>query len=416
MASWLAERCRELGCQPPAYLSTLSASPREWELLLGAFVNGESYFLRDPGQMAVLRDRVLPALAALRGGAPVRVWSAGCSNGEEPYSLAILAAELRAAGTPIELQVFATDINPAALAAGARAVYNDWALRVLSEEQRSRWFIRRDKLTWVLQPELRSCVSFHRHNLGSDDLLPAGLHTAELVLCRNVFIYFHRDAVDSALRRFQQVLSPGGYLLAGHTELHGQNLGALRPVSLPGSVVYQRGDAVGAAPAPPVPLTRPAVPVTAASRPTPVAAAETVRRGGGSDATLFAQAAWLAAERGESEAARQWCQRALAADVLQPLAYYVLAQLAEDEGEPALALELLQRVSFLDPNLHAAQLDLATAYERNGEARRARQTRQAVLAGLTALPPATIIDPPGELTAGELRAIVARQLDSGGEA
>lgn len=233
---------------PQDYLELLSGqSPRaeaEWTQLWMRLTNQESYFFRDPEQLGVLSRHILPELMARSGHAPtLRIWSAGCSTGEEPYTLAMMAAEIPAL-RDWRVTIVATDISEAALARARRGVYGDWSFRALDEARRARFFTARGK-EWEVAPSLREKVRFASNNLFADAFpsREGELHDLDLIVCRNVFIYFDREAVAQVLQKFRATLRPGGFLVCGHAELHDIAPGDFQVRAFPQSLIYQRSGA-----------------------------------------------------------------------------------------------------------------------------------------------------------------------------
>jgi chemotaxis protein methyltransferase CheR len=218
----------------------------EWRELIDALTVNESYFFRDQGQFALLKNRVLPEFMRAKQylsdpGRTIRVWSAGCSTGEEAYSLAILLKELIPPTQCWNILVLGTDINELALAQAKQGIYSDWSFRSVKPEIQKKYF-RSHRRGWEVDPAIRSMVTFELGNLVQDSYPNAHskIHNFDLILCRNVFIYFNAAAIASVLDRFYQALAPNGYLMTGHTELHGQNLGQFQVKTFPESVLYQR--------------------------------------------------------------------------------------------------------------------------------------------------------------------------------
>lgn len=217
----------------------------ERERLVPHLTNNESYFRREQGSLDVIRDEVLPALAARLGpGGQARVLSAACATGEEAYTLSILAREAGLFTAPGALQVTGMDVDPAALARAEAGVYGPHAFRGTEPAWRARWFDARGEDAWEVKPAVRGPVRFRPGNLVKDGWW-SGLPPQHLVLCRNVMIYFDPGAVRLAARGLYEALAPGGYLFLGHAE-------SLRhvPVPLelerrPGALFYRRpeGDA-----------------------------------------------------------------------------------------------------------------------------------------------------------------------------
>jgi chemotaxis methyl-accepting protein methylase len=224
----VAVRMRARGVQTHAdYAALLERDPQEYADLLDTVTINVSKFFRNASMWVLLRDRVLPELAR-RDDGEIRIWSAGCAAGEEPYSLAILVRQLAEARRidAGRVRILATDVDPGALDAAWRAEYGAFAFTEMSDSTRARWFSgpQRNRL----RDEIRDMVRFERLDLMNDEL-PQDRH---LILCRNVLIYFERPVQLSLFERFHASLAPGGYLQLGKVEtLFGMTAGLFRTVS-----------------------------------------------------------------------------------------------------------------------------------------------------------------------------------------
>jgi chemotaxis protein methyltransferase CheR len=252
-----------------AYLARLGESEEEWAALEAEITIGETFFFRYAEQFAALRSTILPERIAARSPEKrLRLWSAACSTGPETYSLAILLHELLGERLPDwRLSLTGTDINRDVLAVARRAEYGAWALRSLPAEERARYFRRGAREnTWVLRPEYRGLARFEPQNLLHlvDGTASLALTDYDVILCRNVLIYFHPDTVTAVVRALAARLRPGGWLLLGHAEPNPSFSEILDPVSLPGTAAYRRPpeerERPPAPPAAPEPVATPARP------------------------------------------------------------------------------------------------------------------------------------------------------------
>lgn len=222
-----------------------AASEAEWKRLFILLTNQESYFFRDRGQLAVIRDNILPELIRRNSSRrSLRIWSAGCSTGEEPYSLAIMLDELLPLRDAWNVQIFGTDLSEAALERARRGVYGAWSFRTADSALQGRYFrAKADK--WEIVPRLREAVTFRSSNLLNDEFpsQSSGLHDIDLIVCRNVFIYFEREAIGHVLRKFHATLRGHGCLITGHAELHSLSIQGFAQRTFPQTIVYQRSNA-----------------------------------------------------------------------------------------------------------------------------------------------------------------------------
>jgi two-component system CheB/CheR fusion protein len=199
------------------YAAYLAQHPEEGGRLVASFLINVTEFFRDPAFYTALRERVLPDLIAYARtqGNVLRIWSAGCATGEEAYSVAILVAE--ALGDELSqfaVQIFATDLDEDALAFARRGVYPAAALVSVPEDLRARAFTLLLDGSYEITPRIRALVTFGQHDLGQRAPFPH----IDLVLCRNVLIYFTLELQRRALQLFAFALREGGYLALGKAE------------------------------------------------------------------------------------------------------------------------------------------------------------------------------------------------------
>lgn len=203
----------------PAYLNYLDAHPEEYARLSASFFINVTSFFRDRQLFNYLKERIVPELLARaksRGQHRVRVWSAGCATGEEAYSIAILLCEAlgdEADRDDLSARIFATDADDEAITFARRGVYAPSALKGLPNEYKQRFF-REVKGGFVVTEEVRRLVTFGEHDLGQQAPFPQ----IDLVLCRNVLIYFTPELQRRALQLFAFALRDGGYLVLGQAE------------------------------------------------------------------------------------------------------------------------------------------------------------------------------------------------------
>ena len=219
-------------------LNRLAHEPRSGlrERVIDAMTTNETLWFRDRYPFEILKERLFPGLAGKR---PVRVWSAACSSGQEPYSISICAQEylLQRPGGLQELQIVGTDISPAMLRVAQEARYDRLAVaRGLSDERLKRFFLPLDG-GWQVRPEVRARVSFRELNLlGSYALLGR----FDLIFCRNVLIYFSPALKRQVLERLGQALNPGGHLVLGASESIPAEVAGFEMIRCNPGVIYRR--------------------------------------------------------------------------------------------------------------------------------------------------------------------------------
>lgn len=357
--------------------------------------SSETYFFRDHGQFDLLRWRLLPELIERRRRVrTLRLWSAGCASGEEAYSLAMLVDMLLPDRNGWDILILGSDIDQAALTKARHGSYRQWSFRLVPPALQQRYF-RRENEEWLLEENIRRMVTFRPGDLISDPFPSRELREMDLILCRNVFIYFTAANIAAVATKLAASLSEGGYLVTGHTELIGHRVQNLRSRLVAEGVVYQRLASISPAPAEARPATPDAPTVAAARRVVVVRPPATP-----SVAELLATARQFA-DRGDYDRAERTCRQALAATPLSAAPHFLLAQLAQLRGDFAQAEELLDKTLYLDPRCVAAYLELAALCERADRLPRARTLRRAAQEIVRAMPADAVIDP-YEMTAAEM--------------
>jgi chemotaxis protein methyltransferase CheR len=203
---------------------------------------GETHFFRVGPQMEALRQVILPDVIDRRAvRRRLRAWSAGCSTGEEPHTLAILIRELLPNPEAWDVQILGTDISLPALEAARRAIYSEWSFRDTPVGVRQQYFEAQGGC-WRLIDPLRRLVTFSHHNLAADSFPGSELEAAgfDLILCRNVTIYFGSEATQRLYRRFADALAPGGWLVLGPSDPTPEPMRALEVVNVGGVTLWRR--------------------------------------------------------------------------------------------------------------------------------------------------------------------------------
>jgi len=243
----IARRLRDLGLPSfTAYHYLLrrdKTGDQELANLIDELTTNETYFFREGAQLRALMEEIIPQRLEerkRRGGPLVSIWSAGCSSGEEPYSIVMLAKE--AGLTPgTDLRVYASDISRSMLQKARRGVYRPASFRDTPDELKGRYFTEADG-HWRISDEVKRHVVFTRVNL-MDRARIALLGTMDVILCRNVIIYFDHETKRRVIESFAEKLRPGGHLLLGHSESLINLSNAFELCHLENDLVYRRPEA-----------------------------------------------------------------------------------------------------------------------------------------------------------------------------
>lgn len=220
------------------YVFSEQGSRTEMINMIDAVTTNKTDFFREADHFDFLRSRILPRMAENGTGRVLNFWSAGCSSGEEPYTLAMVLEDFRSGSPRTDFRILATDISTRVLEAAQRAIYDMEKAEPIPYEYKKRFLFRSkdpDRAEVRIRPELRSKVEFRRVNFMDDTYpVPSGFDT---VFCRNVIIYFDRPTQERILGHICAHIRPGGWLFIGHSEtLTGMDL----PLRSAAPTIYQR--------------------------------------------------------------------------------------------------------------------------------------------------------------------------------
>lgn len=200
------------------WISRPGAGEDELGVLAEHLTVGETYFFRESRQIDALLGLALPELLRrMAPGEPIRILSAGCSSGEEAYTLAIALRQFLGETARYRMAITGIDMNPAAIRKARQAVYSAWSLRSTPERVRDTWFIEAGP-SYRLRDEIRSMVSFEERNLLTEDPVFWRPGAFDVIFCRNVSIYFSPQATKVVVARIERALARGGFLFLGHSE------------------------------------------------------------------------------------------------------------------------------------------------------------------------------------------------------
>lgn len=226
------------------YLEYLSETPilgnEEWKTVIDSLNISETYFLRDSGQFEIIEKNILPSLIQNKlASRKIRIWSAGCSTGEEPYSLAITLTEIPELAIGWDISILATDINGDSIKQALQGEYLDWSFRNVSSDKIDKYFTKKKNI-YRINDSIKRKVQFVENNLFHSNYY----NEFDLILCRNVFIYFDDHSKKAILEKFEKALLPNGYLLIGHSEAAHLISSAFKIIPMQKSMVYQKMGAV----------------------------------------------------------------------------------------------------------------------------------------------------------------------------
>jgi chemotaxis protein methyltransferase CheR len=418
LARRMASRFSTVGIQDcAAYLRVLLdpvTGPSELDALIAEITIGETYFFRHQEHFDALRDRVIPDLLArarARGKRSLRVWCAGCADGPEPYSLAILLKRQMADQiSGWDVSILGTDINRSCLARAREGGFEEWACRSTSEEMKRSCFSRDGKL-WRIAPEYKQGVTFQFHNL-VDHTFPSllnNLSAFDLILCRNVMIYFGPELMRRIVGQFHDSLVAGGWLVVGPAEPNMSCFGSFRTVNAPGVTLYQKPEEPrvnGPAPEVFAPVPLPSMPAIPPRRAAPELARTAVR-----SAPESLETARHYADIGGWEQAAQCCEELLRKDNLSPNVHFFHALVLEQMSRHAGAESSLRKAIYLDRRFVLAHYYLGLFLQSRGDPKQAERSFENVLNLLQSRPGTDHFPDADGITVAELKRLAAMHLE-----
>jgi len=402
---------------------------------------GETYFFRESATFVVLEQQVLPQLIAARrqaGCNSLRFWCAGCSTGEEPYSLAMLLHRLLPDLSAWQVSILATDVNPQFLKQAAAGTYKPWSFRGVQPSWVADYFEASGPDKLQLQARIRDMVSFSQLNLVSN-AYPAsdnGTSAVDLIFCRNVLMYFDETEAHRTVERLHQSLITGGWLVVAATEVGRSYFDRFHCTDFEGISLYSkqpgrpvkvrvptRTSSKREAGYRPRAIASPARPhgtgTVAASQPaadSPYAQAMSLYEQGDYAQVVAVLSAHCAhtqamllvarahANRGQLTEAAEWCRQAIAQDRCDPASHYLLSTILDEQGHAEEALQTLKRVLYLQPDFVLAHLSLGALGKRLGHVDAARHFGNALRLLATHTPEA-ILPESGGITVAQLTTI-----------
>ncbi|MCJ2163288.1 MULTISPECIES: protein-glutamate O-methyltransferase CheR [unclassified Pseudodesulfovibrio] len=214
---------------------------QEMKKLFEVITTNETSFYRNPPQLSVFQNEVLTEVFAFcrKQGRKLRIWSAGCSTGEEPYTISMIIHEmLKAEVASWDIRITANDLSDRVLESARKGIYNDYTLRTTPPDIVARYFVMDNGQNKIKQ-EVKRLVSFGQINL-RDRVQVKRVERSQVIFCRNVIIYFDDEMKKRVINAFYDNLLPGGYLIIGHSESLHNITRAFKPIHYPGAIIYKK--------------------------------------------------------------------------------------------------------------------------------------------------------------------------------
>ncbi len=445
---------REFGFEDVAdciqWLMSAPLTRSQIEILAGSLTVGETYFFREKRTFEIFEEHVLPELAQLRRGGEqrLRLWSAACCSGEEPYSIAISLRKTLPDFADWHVTILGSDINPRFLQKASKGVFTEWSFRNAPSWLKEGHFEKVENEHWEILPEIKRMVSFSHINL-AEDVYPSLLNDTnamDIIFCRNVLIYFAPEQVKKVIENFYRCLTEGGWLVLSPSETSHVLFPQFVPVNFDGAVLYRK-DSARTRPvdrrAPQVEETgpvffepqtelvletvaaepqEPAEPTTAEPPPGAYDQAFALYEQGRYAETAETLAAPLSsppvepqamalmaralANQGKLAEALVWCDKAIAADKLNPGAHYLRASVLHEQGSLIESAQSFKRALYLNPDFVPAHFALGNLARHEGKFREADKHFENALALTRGRPQDEVLPESEGITAGRLSEII----------
>jgi len=434
----------------------------ELETLASYLTVGETYFFREKSSLEVFEQQIVPELIRSRhaSGGQLRIWSAGCASGEEPYSLAIVLSRIIADLKEWKITILATDLNTRSLHKASEGIYTNWSFRDTPQWVKNTYFKAAPGGHWAISPDIKKMVTFSYLNLVEDAYpsLLSGTNAMDVILCRNVLMYFTPEAIKKVIHQFHRSLAAQSWLMVGPAETSQTLFSEFTSVSVAGVTLYRKGatppqmvNASFSCPPDEVPLgiraAESAIQESGSTKAsqlevsvpradnhgppdTPKApllydqALELYQRGHYEDAVLTGIAiitqnandaramlllARIYANQGNLTAAMIWCEKAIASDKMTACAHYLRATILQEQDLPEEAICSLRRAVYVDPRFTLGHFALGSLALRQGDLKESEKHFENVLLLLAGYGPEETVPESEGLSARRLREIVTLQ-------
>jgi chemotaxis protein methyltransferase CheR len=440
------------------WLLSSPITPGQMDILASHLTIHETYFWREPQVFEALVSQILPALVRSRenSGRRIRIWSAGCATGEEPYSIAIALCRAIPDLKEWNISILATDINPLILRKAMAGVYGKWSFRNAPPWLIEGYFTCKKDGVFEILPEIRKMVTFAYLNL-AQDTYPSPLNNTnamDIIFCRNVLMYFAPERARQVGDSLFRSLVDGGWLMVGASELSQHLFPQFAPVQFPGAIVYRKETPGSPLPTdfphealslqkntdqPPVKspawFEQPAptfqfpedekiqavvneLPVrnehiAVLEQPAQANGLETIEKTAEEIVSSKAQLIRALADKGKLPEALALCEEALSSDKLNPGMHYLRATILQELNRIEEAIVSLKRTLYLDPNFLLAHFALGNIVLRQGKAPASKKHFENVLMILKENRLEDILPESEGLTAGRFREIIQATMETG---
>ena len=432
------------------YITSSPLTRENSEILASYLTVNETYFWREPQTFEALEQEILPGLVRARHEEKrIRIWSAGCSTGEEPYSIAIALRKLIPDIKKWNITIIASDINPKMLNKANEGLYSRWSFRNAPPWLKEKYFVPNKNGKFEIIPGIKNMVTFKYLNL-AEDVYPSQLNNTnamDIIFCRNVLMYFTKHRFKQVVKGLFNSLMEGGYLIVSANELSVHNFFDFMPVSSHGMILYQKTSGKvkkrerdvmtdtmpRPAPAQVIPKQGPVVEsiTSLPIKPQNVIAEKQIiphndtyernlklyKEGDyeavinnlqNSDRTLNKQVLLIKsyANMGKLSEASSICEKAIVGEKLNPMLHYLYATILQEGNKYNEAIASLKRAIYLNPDFILSYFSLGNIYQRLGDFNKSKKYYKNTLSILDKYEQDDILPESEGISAGRFREII----------
>jgi len=411
---------------------------------------GETYFFRNKIGVQLLKTQILPDILRKRTAEKsLKIWSAACATGEEPYSISILLNDLIPPDKGWKYNIFASDINVNFLTKARLGIYGNWSFRNTSQFIKNRYFLKRADQKYQIADKIKQSVKFFQWNLMTDNYpsVAKGLFNLDLILCQNVFIYFESETIFKILKQFYKTLNEGGWLIISPSEAPFVSASDFHYAGdVPGGICFQKRKPTPSATPFPVPTqlntsnTQPNFKIIASQLPEAEKQPteenlhpqmlQYYQQGHYQkiikklNAAMFSEDEfWYCGDKNfrllirayanakQFDAALQCCEAVIAQKKLHPLPHYLMGTILQIQDMPDKAIAAFRRALYLNDGCELAYYALANAYRQMGKNKQAIQNLKTLLVLLDPYPDEKELRGDEELTVKALKNMASTLLE-----
>jgi len=436
LSSGISMAARELGFDEDgddftSLLVEQKLSARQLDALAEQLTIGETYFFREKQTLSAFREMIIPSLVKEREHTTrsIRLWSAGCCSGEEPYTLAMILSEIIPNIGSWDITILATDINRRFLAKASKGRYTPWSFRDTPVDTKTRYFTAKER-EFEISLDIRNMVKFRPLNL-VEDLFPAernNTQSMDVIFCRNVLMYFSTETAMAVSQKFYNALTNGGWFITSQVELSDEIFHLFSKVNYSNSFLYQKTvkpvepakhqritDKKSSRPstafAKKLPLRR-SMHTPPHAIATPVVVPENKADIPDSDPLEIAR---QYANQGNFSLASEWVKKFLATNPSNPEAYYLAGMIHLEEGNFHEAEQQLKKALYLNPDHLLSHFQMGSICNRFGKEKQARKHLQNVSYLLQQFQDEEFLPGTEGMTAGQLRNLL-KPINTSGDA